>query len=47
MPAKMPVVTDCHASSRDDTRKDEIVFHSTGLYRGDLVVFNTTIGLPG
>ncbi|WP_159103975.1 GntR family transcriptional regulator [Rhodopseudomonas sp. B29] len=28
-------------------RKDEIVFYSTGLYRGDLVVFNTTIDVPG
>ncbi|WP_198135156.1 GntR family transcriptional regulator [Rhodopseudomonas palustris] len=28
-------------------RKDEIVFFSTGLYRGDLVVFNTTIDVPG
>ncbi|MCP9627501.1 hypothetical protein NML43_10415 [Rhodopseudomonas palustris] len=47
MPAKLPVVMDCHASSRDDIRKDEMVFYSTGLYRADLVVFNTTIGLPG
>ncbi|WP_156332387.1 hypothetical protein [Rhodopseudomonas sp. AAP120] len=47
MPAKLPVVTGCHASSRDDARKDEIVFYSTGLHRADLVVFNTTIDVPG
>ncbi|MFC0239400.1 hypothetical protein [Rhodopseudomonas telluris] len=32
---------------RRRNRKDEIVLDSTGLYRGDLVVFNTTIDVPG